>query len=123
MNAPAPIERLIRELAALDRAYSQGHHGLWSARRRAGLVDETLRELFEAAGAPPHTALAATGLCFGLVTQAAGNAAKGSETLERVIARLGARGGGAVAYLGYVFIFAAATISYKGCWSTSPVSI
>ncbi|HEX4820650.1 MAG TPA: ABC transporter permease subunit, partial [Acidimicrobiales bacterium] len=30
-------------------------------------------------------ALAATGLCFGLVTQAAGNAAKGSPTLERVI--------------------------------------
>lgn len=57
------------------------------------------------------TALAATGLCFGLVTQAAGNAAKGSETLERVIARLGARGGGAIAYLGYVFLIAAGIVA------------
>ena len=56
-------------------------------------------------------ALAATGLCFGLVTQAAGNAAKGSPTLERVIARLGARGGGAVAYLGYVFLIAAGIVA------------
>jgi len=56
-------------------------------------------------------ALAATGLCFGLVTQAAGNAAKGSETLERVIARLGARGGGAIAYLGYVFLVAAGIVA------------
>ena len=56
-------------------------------------------------------ALAATGLCFGLVTQAAGNAAKGSPTLERVIERLGARGGGAVAYLGYVFLIAAGIVA------------
>ena len=56
-------------------------------------------------------ALAATGLSFGLVTQAAGNAARGSPTLERVIARLGARGGGAVAYLGYVFLIAAGIVA------------
>ena len=56
-------------------------------------------------------ALAATGLCFGLVTQAAGNAAKGSPTLERVIERLGARGGGAVAYLGFVFLIAAGIVA------------
>ena len=56
-------------------------------------------------------ALTATGLCFGLVTQAAGNAAKGSPTLERVIERLGARGGGAIAYLGYVFLIAAGIVA------------
>ena len=55
--------------------------------------------------------LTATGLCFGLVTQAAGNAARGSPTLERVIERLGARGGGAVAYLGYVFLISAGIVA------------
>lgn len=56
-------------------------------------------------------ALAASGLAFGLVTQAAGSAAKSSPTLERVIERLGGRSAGAVAYLGYVFIFAAALVA------------
>ena len=36
------------ELAALERAYSPGHHGLWSARRRAELVDAALVELYGA---------------------------------------------------------------------------
>ena len=53
--------RLREELSALDRAYSTGHHGRWSARRRAELVDAALVELFAASEAPPGTALVATG--------------------------------------------------------------
>ncbi|HXF71634.1 MAG TPA: ACT domain-containing protein [Actinomycetota bacterium] len=53
--------RLLRELRALDRAYSPGHHGRWSARRRAELVDRCVRELFASAGPPPGVALAALG--------------------------------------------------------------
>jgi hypothetical protein len=49
----ASIERLREELGALDRAYSPGHHGLWSARRRAQLLDGILAEMFGAAE-PPH---------------------------------------------------------------------
>ena len=63
--APAPIARLKDELSSLERAYSPGHHGLWSARRRAELVDAALIELY-AAAAPaedraPRTALVALG--------------------------------------------------------------
>ena len=54
---------------------------------------------------------ATVGLVFGLVTQAAGSAAKGSATLERVIARLGGKNAGAVAYLGLVFIIAAGLVA------------
>ena len=56
-----PVGRLQQELAALDRAYSPGHHGLWSARRRAELVDGALRELFTAERPPPGLGLAAIG--------------------------------------------------------------
>ena len=56
-------------------------------------------------------ALAATGLVLGLVTQSAGQSLKGSPTLERVIARLGARGGGAVTYLGFAFVVAAGLVA------------
>jgi [protein-PII] uridylyltransferase len=56
-----PVVRLRQELAALDRAYSPGHHGLWSARRRAELVDGALVELFAAAQPPPGLGLAAIG--------------------------------------------------------------
>ncbi len=62
---PDPIARLRAELSALERAYSPGHHGLWSARRRAELVDAALIELFEAATSAgdraPRTALVALG--------------------------------------------------------------
>ena len=62
---PAPIARLKDELAALERAYSPGHHGLWSARRRAELVDAALVELYAAATSAgdraPRTALVALG--------------------------------------------------------------
>ncbi|MDP9330800.1 MAG: HD domain-containing protein [Actinomycetota bacterium] len=47
-SSPA-VERLKEDLAALDRAYSPGHHGRWSARRRAELVDTALVSMFEAA--------------------------------------------------------------------------
>ena len=55
------VERLREELTALDRAYSPGHHGRWSARRRATLVDECLRELFASADPLPGLALVALG--------------------------------------------------------------
>jgi [protein-PII] uridylyltransferase len=58
----AIVARLKDELAALDRAYSAGHHGLWSARRRSELVDVALREVFAAtAPAGARIALAALG--------------------------------------------------------------
>lgn len=38
-------------LRALERAYSPGHHGRWSARRRSALVDEAVRDLAEGIGA------------------------------------------------------------------------
>jgi len=60
--APAePIARLREELRVLERAYSPGHHGLWSARRRAELFDAALAESFEAADTPARVALAALG--------------------------------------------------------------
>ena len=56
-------------------------------------------------------ALAATGLVLGLVTQSAGQSLQGSPTLERVIARLGASGGGAATYLGFAFVVAAGLVA------------
>ena len=56
-----PVGRLRDELAALDRAYSAGHHGLWAARRRAELFDTALTASFEASEAPGGVALAAVG--------------------------------------------------------------
>ncbi len=62
---PAPIARLKDELASLERAYSAGHHGRWSARRRSDLVDAALVELYgaetSAAERAPRTALVALG--------------------------------------------------------------
>ncbi len=52
-------------------------------------------------------ALAATGLVFGLVAQAAGSALRGARGLERAIERLGGTGIGAATYLGFVFVVAA----------------
>jgi [protein-PII] uridylyltransferase len=59
--APEPVAKLQAEYLALERAYSTGHHGVWAARRRAELVDVSVRELFERAGAPPGIAVAAVG--------------------------------------------------------------
>jgi [protein-PII] uridylyltransferase len=58
---PAPVERLLEELRALERAYSIGHHGRWSAARRAQLVDACLRALYESAEPPLGAALVALG--------------------------------------------------------------
>jgi [protein-PII] uridylyltransferase len=58
---PAPVARLLDELHALDRAYSPGHHGRWSAARRSALVDACLVELFRMAGPPDGVALVALG--------------------------------------------------------------
>jgi [protein-PII] uridylyltransferase len=58
---PAPVDRLRNELDALDRAYSPGHHGRWSAARRAELVDACVRALFEAAEPPGRVTLVALG--------------------------------------------------------------
>jgi ABC-2 type transport system permease protein len=55
-------------------------------------------------------ALGVAGLCFGLVTQAAGRSLKASPTIERVITRLGATGAGAVTYLGFVFVIGAGLV-------------
>jgi [protein-PII] uridylyltransferase len=58
---PAPVVRLLEGLRSLDRAYSTGHHGRWSGRRRAELVDACLRDLAAAAGMPEDVALVALG--------------------------------------------------------------
>ncbi|MFN2543654.1 MAG: bifunctional uridylyltransferase/uridylyl-removing protein GlnD [Actinomycetota bacterium] len=58
---PDPVERLLDELGALDTAFSRGHHGRWSARRRAQLVDACLVELYLGAEPPERTALVALG--------------------------------------------------------------
>ena len=44
--------RLAQDLRALDRAYSPGRHGRWSARRRAELVDACLRDAYADAERP-----------------------------------------------------------------------
>ncbi len=56
-----PVARLLDELRALDRAYSPGHHGLWSAHRRAELLDVGLAELFGSSEPPARVGLAAIG--------------------------------------------------------------
>ncbi len=58
---PAAVARLLEELGALERAYSTGHHGRWSATRRSGFVDVALRDLFVALGSPAGVALVALG--------------------------------------------------------------
>ncbi len=61
MTRPDPVARLRDELDVLERAYSTGHHGRWSANRRAEAFDRALAALFEDAGSPPGVALAALG--------------------------------------------------------------
>jgi [protein-PII] uridylyltransferase len=58
-GATPPVERLVRQLHSLEQAYSPGHHGRWSARRRSYLVDEAVRGLAEGLG--PNVALVALG--------------------------------------------------------------
>jgi ABC-2 type transport system permease protein len=56
-------------------------------------------------------ALAATGLVFGLVAQAAGGTLRSAPGLERVIERLGGSSAGAASYLGFVFVVAAGLVA------------
>ncbi|HEU4355573.1 MAG TPA: nucleotidyltransferase domain-containing protein, partial [Actinomycetota bacterium] len=58
---PAAVARLLEERSALDRAYSAGHHGRWSAARRAELMDACLREMLAGSGSPAGVALVALG--------------------------------------------------------------
>jgi [protein-PII] uridylyltransferase len=60
-NPSAIVARLLEDLRALERAYSPGHHGLWSARRRADLLDGALVSLFVASDPPSGASLAALG--------------------------------------------------------------
>lgn len=65
MTEAAPVADLVatmrEELEALDRAYSPGHHGLWSAARRAEMFDHALTSMFEAIDPPAGVGLAALG--------------------------------------------------------------
>jgi [protein-PII] uridylyltransferase len=61
MTASGAAQRLTDDLRALDRAYSPGHHGRWSAERRSDLVDQRLHELFAAAHPPGGVVLVALG--------------------------------------------------------------
>ena len=56
-----PIADLRAGVDALERAYSGGHHGRWSAAARSDLLDACLRSLWERAGPPSGTALLALG--------------------------------------------------------------
>ena len=58
---PPAVGRLIDDLRALDRAYAVGHHGRWSAGRRAEIVDGYLRSLFAATEKASGLALVALG--------------------------------------------------------------
>jgi [protein-PII] uridylyltransferase len=59
--AADPVAALRDGVDALERAYSRGHHGRWSAARRSDLLDACLAQLWERAGPPPGTALLALG--------------------------------------------------------------
>jgi [protein-PII] uridylyltransferase len=59
VSGEGPVVRLVRSLRALNRAYSSGHHGRWSARRRSDLVDQAVGEL--ARSLPDGVAVVALG--------------------------------------------------------------
>jgi [protein-PII] uridylyltransferase len=52
---------MLEDLRALDRAYAIGHHGRWSAGRRAQIVDGCLRSLFTSSVPASAVALVALG--------------------------------------------------------------
>jgi ABC-2 type transport system permease protein len=91
--------------AFAERARPEPHTGLLGG--QSGLTLRLTRGSIVAWSA----AVAATGLVLGLVAQSAGESLQGSPTLDRVIGRLGATGGGAVAYLGFVFLVAAGLVA------------
>ena len=57
----ASVARLPEDLRALDRAYAIGHHGRWSAARRAEIVDGYLGDLFGASEPSEGAAIVALG--------------------------------------------------------------
>jgi ABC-2 type transport system permease protein len=59
-------------------------------------------------------AIGFTGLLFGLVAQSAANAASGSASVAKALARLGGKQGGAAAYLGLTFLIVAALVALVG---------
>lgn len=61
MELSAIVERLRLDLDSLDRAYSAGHHGLWSAAKRAETFDAALISMFRPHAPPSGVALAASG--------------------------------------------------------------
>ncbi len=107
----------------------------WAAVRLAGRRDVGASILPDRPSARPHTALlggpagldlrlarpvlagwaaaiAAMGLLFGLVAKSAGQALSGSASIEKVISRLGAAGGGTNAYLGVAFLITAVLVAF-----------
>ena len=56
-------------------------------------------------------AIAAGALIMGLIAKSAGNALSTSSSFKQVITRLGARGAGAEAYLGFAFLIVAVLIA------------
>ena len=56
-----PVATLRDELRSLERAYSIGHHGRWSAAKRADAFDACLRSLFAGAQVPGGVAVVALG--------------------------------------------------------------
>jgi [protein-PII] uridylyltransferase len=60
-DASDPIAAFEAGVDALERAYSRGHHGRWSAAKRSDLLDACLITLWARAGAPAGTALLALG--------------------------------------------------------------
>lgn len=63
--------------------------------------------------------LGVLGLVLGLVAQSAANAVSGSATIERILSRLGGRSGGAVSYLGFAFLTAAALVAFAAAGQVS----
>ncbi|HZN14029.1 MAG TPA: ABC transporter permease subunit [Acidimicrobiales bacterium] len=57
-------------------------------------------------------ALATMGFVMGMVAQSASKIVSGSETIERMLARLGGIRPGAAAYLGFAFVFASALVAF-----------
>jgi ABC-2 type transport system permease protein len=60
-------------------------------------------------------ALTLTGLTFGLVAQSAAASVSGSKVVSQALARLGGRGSGAEAYLGFSFVMVASLVALVAC--------
>lgn len=88
-----------------------------SAPPRTALLDSptglTVR-LVRPVGVAWTLAIGFMGLLFGLVAQSAANAASGSASVEKALARLGGKHGGAAAYLGLTFVVIAALVALVG---------